>query len=294
MARDTRILAGLVKRMKNRDADPLRPLIDEYFIRRDLVPPEQRYQEHTFPLVARHRPPGRLSPSTVGGCMRQAAFKFIGVPARRFLDPDLEAIFEQGNWIHHKWQAIFKDMQMVLGKDQIEVLSTEKGITYPRLYIAGTSDNTLRLLGEKVVVDEKSIQDYGFTQIFTSDEPKDEHKSQLHPYMKGHRIYSGLLHYENKNNQRTRTFRVPFEPERWEWLQDWCKQVLRRMMRKELPPMHPDCDAGNFLFEQCPWKGVCFGRKEGEALRESVYLGFPGVKKQWALAANKVDEDDPE
>jgi hypothetical protein len=278
---DKRILATLVKRMKNRDVDPLRPLIDEYYLMRGLVPPEQRAPAIPIDLVPRPRPPGRLSPSTIGGCQRQAAFRFIGVRGRRRLDPDLEAIFEHGNWTHHKWQHIFRDMEMVLGKDIFEVLTTEATVQYPKLYISGSSDNTVKLYGSRKVIDIKSIADFGFTKVFTDDAPKEEHVSQLMVYMRGHRIYEGLLHYENKNNQRTRTFKVAWDAQRWEWVRDWCAQVLRRMMRRELPPMHPDCDAGTYLWERCPYSGLCFGKMSKDQLTEHVYVDFKGVKEQW-------------
>lgn len=290
-SRDNKILSTLVKRMKAKDEDPLRPLIDAYMIKRGLVPPEQRAELGHIDMIPRPRPPGRLSPSSIGGCQRQAAFKFIGSRGRRRLDPDLEAIFDQGTWIHHKWQYTFRDMELVLGPDIFKVISTEAAVRFAKLFIAGNSDNVLAIRGERRVLDTKSIADYGFTAVFTADAPKDEHVSQLTTYMRAHRIYHGLIHYENKNNQRTRTFKVDWDKDRWEWIRNWCAEVLRRMMKEQLPPMHPDCDAGNFLWEKCPYANLCYGSLTPVQLTKKTYEGFQGVKAQW-ITGNLLTDDE--
>jgi CRISPR/Cas system-associated exonuclease Cas4 (RecB family) len=286
-AKDRQILSNLVKRMKNREADPLRPLLDEYLLRREAS--GTRYEVHPSGLVSRFRPGGRLSPSAIGGCERQAAFKFLGVVGRRRLDPDLELIFDDGNWRHHRWQAIFLDMERVLGPKKFRVVSYEGHVKFPELFIAGNSDVVVEINGVRYVIDIKGIADWGFAYIYTNDAPKEEHVDQLHCYMAGEEVELGLLHYDNKNDQRTRTFVVKFDPERFDYIRRWCKRVVRSLINRELPPMHPECDAGNFLFEKCPYAGLCYGRKPEEQILREVYVEFPGVKRAYRRSFEAVE-----
>lgn len=278
-SKDSRILSTLVKRMLNREADPLRPVLDEYLIKRGSSP--NRYAEHTMPLVSRHRPGGRLSPSTICGCERQAAFRFLATPGRRRLDPDLELIFEDGNWRHHQWDALFKDMEQVLGSDRVKVNGYELPIRIGSLAVAGHLDMDVTIEGVRRIVDFKGINDVGFTYVYTRDAPKEEHVDQLHPYMKGRKVYEGLLLYQNKNDQRTRAFVIKFDHERWARVEAWCRKVIGYLRRRELPPMHPECDAGNFLWDKCPWSYLCYGSKSRDEIERYAYKNFQGVKDAW-------------
>src|SRR5690349_12777163 len=99
--------------MEDEEHDPLTPLVDRYFSMR-VKYPEKRIRDYGLDLQDRPRPLGRLSPSALCGCERQAVFKFIGMDGRKRINPDTEAIFDDGHWRHHKWQARFRDMEAVL------------------------------------------------------------------------------------------------------------------------------------------------------------------------------------
>lgn len=286
MSRGVSVLNKLIKNMQNRDADPLRPYIDEYLMQRDLS--KNRYLEHTAPLVPRLRPGGRLSPSTIGGCERQAAFKFLGVEGKRKLDPDQELIFDDGNWRHHRWQATFFDMEAVLGPENFKVYSVEAAVTYPPLLIAGHSDALLKFDNKRVVLDIKGIRDSGFNYVYQQGKPKTEHVDQLTSYMKAHKVNDGILFYENKDNQSNRAFEVKFSPERWLKIKVWCVSVLRQLNRKELPPKHPDCEQGNFLYDRCPYAQLCYGGKSDNRIEKEVFVNFKGVKSSWKQGHQEI------
>lgn len=284
MTSDAKILANLVKRMRNRHEDPLRPLIDEYLLKRHRS--ENRYRGDLQNLLEPPRPGGRLSPSTIGGCMRQAAFKFLEVRGRVKLDPDTQVIFDDGNWRHRRWQTTFLDMQEVLGKQKFEVLSTEQHVTIPELYIAGTSDNTLRMVAQRVrrkyALDIKGINDFGFNRLVVDDQPKEEHVDQLTTYMKAHSIWWGILFYENKNNQQTRSFVFRFNTERWARVEQWTRQVLAFLEQRKIPPTHPDCERGTFLYERCPYAGICFKQDVTRSqIERYAYRNFVSLEDSW-------------
>lgn len=281
---DKRILSRLMRNMHNRGEDPLTPIIDEYILTRDRS--DARVPDYHVSLVERIRPGGRLSPSSIGGCLRQAAFRFVAMEGRRKKDPQRELIFDEGNWHHAKWQYRMLDAQAVLGEDKIKVLATEGHVIIPELYIAGYTDNWLRLQllnGKKrrFVVDWKSINDNGFQHVSRQDQPLEEHVKQLTTYGKGLGAKWGIILYDNKNNQEFKVFVIEFQNATWMEVAEWCEEVIRFLDNEELPPMHPDCDAGNFLYNRCAYAHHCFGTSTPVKIQRRMYKDFPGVEEAW-------------
>lgn len=273
--------------MANREEDPLTPLVDEYMLKRDK--PEfrkLRIGEVKVDLLPRVRPPGRLSPSKICGCERQAVFAFLGVKGATRVDPELENVAESGTWLHLKWGFRFQDMERVLGSDRFQCLSLEESISIPSLLVAGSLDTVLYLKirnrMRKVVLDVKTITRRGFDWIYQKREPKEAHVKQLLAYMKAKRIRRGILLYECRDDGRFYCFYVEFGKEEWVEVSEWCKRIISKMEKQELPRMHPECEHGKFLYDTCPWRQLCWGRKTNDdKVERQVYEGFPGVEILW-------------
>lgn len=279
MPSDSAILSQLIKNMHAEGEEPIRPLLDAYFIERQGHP--GRLTSFNIDLTERPRPHGRFSPSSLCGCHRQAVFKFMGVRGTRKVDSDKELIFMQGNWIHHKWNATFADMQAVLGKERLRVISVEEDVQIPELYIAGSLDTLLSVKKTKRLGDYKSIRDDGYHRVYISGQPIPEHVRQLTTYLKARRIPKGFLLYDNKNNQHVKIFHIDLEGVVWEEVAEWTEECIHQMERELLPPMHPDCNRGNFLYERCPYSYICFGGKSDLAIRRKMFRDFPGVDELW-------------
>lgn len=264
-----KILNSLIKNLKNQD-NPLPALVDEYLFKRDKSP--NRLREYNIDMVPRHRPPGRIGASSVGGCQRLAIYKFLGVPGKYRLDPQLELKFEDGNWRHHKWQAMFEDMQLVLGEDRFKVLGVEERIEIPELKIVGHLDNRLHMedFGE-VIVDIKGINDRGFLWLIQNAKPKEQHVSQILTYGKAKGLDKGIIIYDNKNDQSTKMWIVDNNEMAWVNVQAWVKDVLEYLEGKKLPKKHPDCKQGVYLWSKCPWSHICFGDHDEEKAERYVY-----------------------
>jgi hypothetical protein len=295
---DKKLLSKLVRAMKNTEQDPLRPLIDEYLVkreRRDLR--SKRLKEYRVPLLPDVRPGGRLSPSAICGCKRLAAFKYAGVQGDERIDPDTELIFDDGNWRHHRWQATFLDMEALLGRERIRVLGIEDRVGDERLHIAGSLDVLLAIkvrrgngmVWEKYLIDIKGINTYGFSRITMDNAAKSEHVRQVITYCKLRQIRRGLLLYENKNSNEIRVFQVPFNQKLWQEVEDWSLEVLDALEHKRLPPMHPECEGGTYLWEKCPYRRLCYGMEPAEARRET-YVHFKGVDEAWAAGHEDWEE----
>lgn len=276
-SKDSFSLGKMIKAMKD-DKEPFSPLFDQYLLQRGSS--SQRIRRFTIDLGERMRPGGRISPSAMGGCLRQAAFKFLNMPGVKKVDPDTEMIFEFGNWHHHMVQVLAADMELVLGSDTFQVREVEGNIKLPELYISGWFDIYVKIRGKYYMIDIKTIRDDGFQRI-QRDGPIHSHRMQLHPYMKGKKVPRGILYYINKNNQLRKGFAVPFSQAIWEEVQEWASTVIRYMRRKELPPMHPECVRGNFMYDRCPFAKWCYGDKSPRQVERRLYRDMTTVKAAW-------------
>lgn len=285
MSTDSRILASLVKHMKAKGEDPLTPLVEEYLIKRDLPRFRgRRVSEYLIPPLPAPRPPGRFSPSKICGCERQAAFSFMGVEGRKRTDPEGELTMESGNWHHHKWQWMFTDMEAVLGRNRFRCLHIEQRIEIEDLYVSGTLDViiAIKIDGKwiKFVVDIKTINRRGFDWVYQKREPKEAHVKQLYPYMKAKKIRRGIILYECRDDARFYPFYVDFDQKQWREVVQWCENVAMKMHNHEIPPMASDCDHGNFLYDRCVYRSMCWS-ESGRRKMQEVYVNFPGVEQIW-------------
>lgn len=276
---EVRVLDQLIRHMKRVEEDPLTPLIDEYYVKRGRS--KNRLRGFSIDMDDRPRPPGRLSPSKICGCERQAAFVFLGMPGRSIIDPEQEAVFEDGKWRHLKWDAIFLDMQMVLGKKNFAVVSMEEFVEIPELYIAGSLDAVIRVGGEKWVVDFKGINSWGFERVYREHMPHEAHVLQLICYMKARRIPRGMILYDHKDKNLTKIFAVRFTQKQWREVSEWCERIIRKMNNQDLPMMSHECQAGTFLFEKCPFSYVCYGNKSPEQIRRRMYKDIDSIEDLW-------------
>lgn len=294
MSEDRRILARMVRHIQAMDDDPFTPLLDEYLIAR-LDRDAPRLETHVD-LRPRYRPGKRLSPSGIGGCERAAVFSFTGMRGAKRVDPRTELIFENGDWYHHKWQALMQDMELVLGSDRIKVAAIEERVQHPKLYILGYLDVRVafEIEGkmEWVTVDVKSINDRGFRAVTNAGAPLPEHKKQVITYCKAAGTKYGALLYENKNDSDHQFFLFRYDKQIWAEVKTWCQRVLGFLDKKSLPPKHPDCEQGTFQYERCQYRRLCFGNMDRVQLKQMAFKNFPGVDVLWEQGQQEEAEDE--
>lgn len=287
MKTDVGILHSLIRNAKAKENDPLTPLIDEYLLKRDLPKyRKKRVPLLQIPVVDRARPMGRLSPSSMCGCKREAIFRFAGVKgSRRRINPDMELIFEDGKWRHHKWQWMFKDMEAVLGNHRFRMIEAEGRCVYPQMYIAGHLDALIAIKIDtewvEYVVDFKGANNWAFETVFRKGEPIDKHIYQLSTYCMMRKVDRGILLYDNKNDQRYKVFPVTFTADNYQKIKEWASEVIESMHDEELPPIDPDCKGGTFLYERCRYTPLCYGSMSDAELTNHAYDGYTTPVQLW-------------
>jgi hypothetical protein len=117
-----------------------------------------------------------------------------------------------------------------------------------------------------------------------------EHVRQITTYLKGHAIPRGSLFYDNKNNQQTKIFEVEYDDSIWYEIQEWVEDCIEAINGEQLPPMHPDCHAGNFLYQKCPYARTCYGESTPVQIRRRMYKTFPGVEEAWENSHQLMEE----
>lgn len=291
---DASILKRIVAGIQAEEDDPLTPLIDEYLIKRNL--PEYRHlriEQYGIITGDRPRPGGRLSPSSLCGCERQAALKFLGVEGQIRTDPNQELLFDDGHWRHHKWGFIFTEMEFILGRERFRAFNIEHPIFLEDLYVAGHLDIEIKIKvkgkWQRYVVDFKGANNFAFERAYRDRNPDPTYVKQLIAYMKGRKAKRGILLYDSKDKNTIEVFAFKMDPKIWGEVRSWCRKVIGQIQAKELPPMHPDCNNGNFLYNRCQYKGICFGNKTDRQIRREVYVDFPGVKALWKKGHSEIE-----
>jgi hypothetical protein len=285
VASDRSILKSFVKHIQEKDVDPFTPLIDAYLTKRELPKyRDRRLKEFSFPVLERPRPLGRLSPSALCGCERQAAFKMLGVEGRKRVDADTELVFMDGHWRHHKWDYIFLDMQAMF-PNKIKVLSYEDNIKIPHLFIAGSLDIhvAVKMDGRWVryVIDFKGANDWAFQYVHKNHAPKPEHLLQVLPYMRAKKCRKGAVIYDSKNRNNFYIFTFDFNAKEWKMVRRWAGRVLDQLERNVLPPTSPDCTKGNFMGDKCPFRGLCYGPKDDDRIEQEIFQQWQGLEALW-------------
>lgn len=283
---DVKMLGNMVKAMKDAPSDPLTPLIEEYLRKRKMPKYRDRLlDEFLLDLRDRPRPPGRLSPSSICGCERQAAFRFLGAPTNKKFDMGTELVFLDGHWRHHKWGVVFREMERVLGSDRLRVVDIELGVSIPELYIEGSLDMEIEVKDGKkwlsIIVDFKGANDYAFRKTYNERSPNPTYLKQLRTYVRARGKKRGILLYENKDKNGFFCFPIKVNDRLWGEIEAWCLRVIRKMEKRKLPEKHPECQSGRFLYGKCDYAELCFGKTGDKQVEKQVYLNFPGVREQW-------------
>lgn len=296
MDENKKVMAAMVRHIKSSSSDPFTHLLDEYLVKRTDRNSDRASLE--VDLRPRYRPGRRLSPSSIGGCQRVAAFQYVGIRGAKKFSPRTELIFENGDWVHHKWQAIFQDMELVLN-GKLRVLGIEERVEYKKLKIAGSLDARIELEMDgkttMMVVDIKSINAFGFSQVAAKMEPKEEHVKQITTYSRAHpdrkKITHGAVLYENKNTQEILFLAFPIDKSVWYETVSWCKEVLASLDDKKIPKKHPECDNGQFGYGTCQYKSLCFGDMDRQQLLHHVYSDFNGTDAEWKSGLRDEQEE---
>jgi hypothetical protein len=193
-------------------------------------------------------------------CLRQQVLSlFFKQIQNENIPNNLKRIFEEGNSIHQKWQRLFIAGGLGTPEDMDRHRFVKK---YDLSY---TPDARIRLFGEDILVEIKSMNTYAFKKA--TGHPSGE--KQLNFYLCLEKLEWGFVLAEDKNDQSFKVFIVKKDLEA-------AKPYLKRLVKiqdakqhfldtKKMPPrICENCDCK--IAEKCNMRDACFnigmGRKK--------------------------------
>lgn len=205
-------------------------------------------------------------PSSIGYCTRKIVYDRLNYPTME-LDPNLIRIFQNGDYMHLRYQKYFQDMGIQIA-DELELTENSPNELIAercKLYnVGGRTDSLIQLEGEPYLVELKSINGDSFK--FQLSEPKEAHVQQLQLYMFLSGIHHGILLYENKNTQEIKMFKIDYNEEQIGPILEKVIYVNQCVNNKCLPPR--EGIRTDYKCKKCEHRGSCYGNIYLEGVTE--------------------------
>lgn len=197
-------------------------------------------------------PPKRHSPSRLLQCQRQTYYTAHNTPKEDpspdgifwsgsrieedLVQPYLESIADQVPQSTYVQNSMWVDYELETDTGPLRV----KGATDPVLC---TRDGDPLLPTE--IKTKKSLEEFDTTDA----EPNEQHKAQLHAYLRGldasvsYPVQTGLIIYVSRRQHDLVAFRVEFDSTFWEnRVREWAERQTQYRLEESLPPASPERD----------------------------------------------------
>lgn len=232
------------------------PLVDEFLAKNPdwFTPP--RVAEKIAKLISTPPRDRRFSwsASQSGLCQRRQELAFLGAPTFQKHNAQTIRIFNNGTWVHLRWQAMLMTAGIL---DDIEVTylrsHQRSRCTLDGQGVAQRSRFTGSLFGFEL----KGRNDYYYSQQRANGvDEKTRRQVDFQFYASGLEVIS--IVNENKNNQGANEWVLYRDEDRVSEVADEIKDLNRAIDRERLHPMLPQCRKAeaNGEFFRCPYGGL--------------------------------------
>lgn len=187
-------------------------------------------------LTGKMYPPrgGVFHPSVLSNtCDRYVWLCYHGRMVEQPLPPTLQRIFQNGNFLEKRVEDWFEKMRILLGREVVVKQESPP--------ISGRIDFVIRHNEYGIIpIELKSINMAGFAKL---TEPKPEHQVQLQIYLNMAEYEQGTVLYENKNDQRIKSFLVKRDVAQWDSILSRCFRIqeMQEMPVKCTGPTYCAC-----------------------------------------------------
>lgn len=165
---------------------------------------------------------GVFYPSSLGNpCDKFLWLCYNGLMIDQPLPPNLERIFQNGNSLEDRVEKWFSNLNILLDRE----VSVKQEI--PPL--SGRIDFLIKhATYNEMPVELKSINTNGFVKL---KNPKPEHAIQIQLYLNMGHYDIGTVLYENKNDQKIKSFLVKRDEKIWNDILDRCFRIQEMLVR---------------------------------------------------------------
>lgn len=237
-----------------RDDLIITPLLDEFLLTWDENFSEEAAKrvQHLLTTPQRDRS-ASFSASSAGLCLRRQELQFLGMPVVGKTDAHLMKIFQNGRWVHLRWQALLMTAQII---DNIEV-THRKPRHRARCSLDGLGvAKRGRWVGSDFGFELKGRNDYVFkSQVIKSVDEKTRKQVDFMHLLTGLDLF--VIMNENKNTQENKEWVFQREDDRVRDMAKQVKELNRAIDIQRLHPMLEECrrELKNGEFYVCPFGG---------------------------------------
>ena len=160
---------------------------------------------------------GVFHPSTLSNkCDRAVWLIYHGHMPNTPLDANLQRIFQNGNYLEKRVEQWFLNMGILIAR--------EIPVKFAAPVMSGRIDFLIKHSNIGIIpIELKSINTSGFGKL---TKPKDEHQLQLQMYLNMGEYSMGTVLYENKNDQKIKSFVVERDLKQWDSILDRCYKIM--------------------------------------------------------------------
>lgn len=195
---------------------------------------------------------GSFSASSAGYCLRRQELAFLGVKPVGRISPQLRRIFNNGKWVHLRWQAqlltagIIDQAESTVKKPKLRARCTMDGI--------GVSMRG-RYRGYDFGLEIKGRNDYSYNeQLRNEPDEKTRRQVDMQFTLLGYDVISILN--ENKNTQAFHEWVFYRDEDRVSEALMELNDLNRAIDRGKLHSMLPECKLQSGEFNKCPFGGM--------------------------------------
>lgn len=196
---------------------------------------------------------GSWSASGAGNCLRRQELQFLGMPVSGRTSYQLGRIFDNGTWVHYRWQAVLMTAGIL---DQVEVL-VKKPSLRARCSMDGVGTaRASRFEGLDFGFELKGRNDWEYRkQTVMGVDEKTRKQVDFEFLLSGFDVF--VIVNENKNTQAIKEWVFYREDDRINEMHRQLIDLNRAIDRQRLHPMLPECKAQdpNGEFAKCPFGG---------------------------------------
>lgn len=242
------------KAARNPDDLIVTPLYDEYLVNNPEVTADKTiFKKVMEQLIVPPRDRRRsFSASQAGYCLRRQELAFLGVERRPTVDPRGIRIFQNGTFVHLRWQVGLLAAKILHGIE-VTVISGDKLSRSTMDGIGVVRRGNYK--GEKFGWEHKGRMSFSFDSQERAGTPDEKTRKQVAMQMMhtGYDVWS--VTNEHKDNQSHGEFIIERDDQEIDEVRKDIKELTDAVNKQKLHPMLPECIKRNSTGEyyNCPF-----------------------------------------
>jgi CRISPR/Cas system-associated exonuclease Cas4 (RecB family) len=205
-------------------------------------------------------------PSQLGACKRAVWFDRFNAPKNsKPVDVDdllrVHLIFETGTYVGVMFQNLCARAGL-LTRREIPIVSR-------KYRILGHEDGEVKLDGELMGLEIKTINARQFAEVKKREAPKETHVLQLNTYMKCVQQKRGIIVYLEKDRHQALEYVIEFDQRLFDKSQRAIDLFFHQVRQRKLPEQE-GATPNEFPCTWCDYSHVCFGTRELKQFLKTV------------------------